>query len=91
MAGKKTSAEKRFEQSEVRRRRNKAIESKVRTSVKKYLESIDKKDQVLALSNLSLLQSEIDKAYTKGVIKWNACARKKSRMANLYNKTFPSS
>lgn len=88
MAVKKTSAKKRHEQSEVRRMHNKAIKSKVHTTVRKYLDSIEKKDQDLAATNLTLLQSELDRANTKGVIKPNACARKKSRMANLYNKTF---
>ena len=47
-----------------------------------------KKDQPLAQEKLKVLHSELDNAYRKGVIKLNACARKKSRMAVLYNVTF---
>ena len=88
MAHKKTSAEKRHEQSERRRMRNKAVKSRVRTSVKHFLEAVDKKDQTLAQEKLRVVQSELDNAYRKGVVKRNPCARKKSRMFRLYNKTF---
>jgi small subunit ribosomal protein S20 len=84
----KTSAEKRHAQSEVRRMRNKAVKSRIHTSAKKYLEAVQKKDQDLAQEKLRVLHSELDNAYRKGVIKLNACARKKSRMANLFNVTF---
>jgi small subunit ribosomal protein S20 len=85
---KKTSAEKRHAQSEVRRMRNKAVKSEVHTSVRKYLEAVQKKDQKLALEKLRALESELDNAGRKGVMKANAVSRKKSRMANLYNVTF---
>ena len=88
MSVKKTSAEKRHAQSEVRRMRNKAVKSRVHTSLKKYMEAILKKDQPLAQELLKVLHSELYNAYRKGVIKLNACARKKSRMAVLYNVTF---
>ena len=88
MSVKKTSAEKRHAQSEVRRMRNKAVKSRVHTSLKKYMEAILKNDQPLAQEKLKVLHSELDNAYRKGVIKLNACARKKSRMAVLYNVTF---
>lgn len=68
--------------------RNKAVKSRIHTSAKKYLEAVQKKDQDLAQEKLRVLHSELDNAYRKGVIKLNACARKKSRMANLFNVTF---
>ncbi len=88
MSVKKTSAEKRHAQSEVRRMRNKAVKSEVHTSVRKFLEAVQKKDQKLALENLRALESELDNAGRKGVMKANAVSRKKSRMAKLYNVTF---
>ena len=88
MATKQTSAEKRHAQSEVRRLRNKAVKSRVHTSARKYLDAVQKKDKDLALATLKDLQSELDNAYRKGVIKLNAASRKKRRMYNLYNKTF---
>lgn len=84
----KSSADKRHAQSEVRRMRNKAVKSQVHTSLRKYLEAIQKKDKDLAQTCLKALQSEIDNAYRKGVVKANAASRKKSRMYNLFNNTF---
>lgn len=88
MATKKSSAEKRHEQSEKWRMHNKEVKSRVHTSVRKYLNAIGDKDQAVAKERLTLLQGELDKALKKGVIKQNACSRKKSRMSSLYNKTF---
>lgn len=88
MANKHSSAQKRHRQSEVRRMRNRAVKSRVHTFARKYIESVQKKDKDLALTNLRVLQSELDNAFRKGVIKRNACSRKKSRMFHLYNKTF---
>ncbi len=91
MAGKKSSAEKRHAQSEVRRLRNKAVKSEVHTFVRKYLEAVQKKDQNASLEALKKVQSELDNAQRKGVMKRNAVSRKKSRMFKLYNVTFASS
>lgn len=88
LATKKTSAEKKHAESEVRHLRNKAVKSEVHTSVRKYLEAVQKKDQELALKNLRAVESELDNAGRKGVMKRNAVSRKKSRMARLYNVTF---
>ncbi len=88
MSGMKTSAEKRHAQSEVRRMRNRAVKSRVHTSVRKFMDAVLKKDQTLALEKLKVVQSELDNAYRKGVIKQNPCSRKKSRMFRLYNSTF---
>ena len=88
MSVKQTSAQKRHAESEVRRMRNKAVKSEVHTSARKYLEAIQKKDQKLALEALKALDSELDNAGRKGVMKANAVSRKKSRMAKLYNTTF---
>ena len=85
---KKSSAEKRYAQSEVRRLRNKAVKSEVHTFVRKYMDAVQKKDQKLAEEALKVLNSELDNAGRKGVMKANAVSRKKSRMARLFNVTF---
>ena len=91
MSVKKSSAEKRLAQSEVRRLRNKAVKSEVHTFVRKYMDAVSKKDQNAAAEALKALESELDNAGRKGVMKANAVSRKKSRMANLYNATFVKS
>lgn len=88
MAKNQTSAEKRHRQSEVRRLRNRTSKTRCKNSVKKFLEAIKNQDKTAAASCYDALQSELDTARRKGVIKLNAAARKKSRMMALFNKTF---
>ncbi|MDR3343352.1 MAG: 30S ribosomal protein S20 [Treponema sp.] len=85
MAGKSSSAEKRHRQSEERRIRNKAVKSSVRTSVKKFVVSAQKKEVDEAAAALKDMIKKIDSAARKGIIKKNAAARKKSRMQRLFN------
>ena len=88
MAGKKSSAEKRHAQSEVRRLHNKAIKSTCKTYAKQFVEAVHAKDQKLAEEKLKCLVSELDSARSKGVLTRNAVSRKKSRMMKLYNVSF---
>ena len=90
MAVKKTSAEKRYAQSEVRRLHNKAIKSTCKTYAKQFVEAVMAKDEKLAEEKYKQLQKELDSARSKGVLKRNAVSRKKSRMMNLFNVTFAS-
>ena len=85
---KKTSAEKRHAQSEVRRLHNKAIKSTCRTYAKQFVEAVHSKDKALAEAKLRTLVSELDSARSKGVLKRNAVSRKKSRMMKLFNVSF---
>jgi small subunit ribosomal protein S20 len=97
LAKKKSSAEKRHRQSEERRMRNKAVKSSVRTSVKKFVVLVQKKDKDASASGATASHAEeseaalkdmikkIDTAARKGIIKKNAAARKKSRMQRFYN------
>ncbi|MCL2190917.1 MAG: 30S ribosomal protein S20 [Treponema sp.] len=87
MAKKKSSAEKRHRQSEVRRMQNKAVKSAVRTSVKKFVTLAQKKDTGITESEAALKEMvrKIDTAARKGIIKRNAAARKKSRMQKFFN------
>ena len=88
MAGKKSSAEKRHAQSEVRRLHNKAIKSTCKTYAKQFVEAVHAKDQKLAEEKLKCLVSELDSARSKGVLTRNAVSRKKTRMMKLYNVSF---
>ena len=81
MAVKKSSAEKRFRQSEERRLRNKAVKSSARTCAKKFVAAVQAKDQPLAAETLRLLCKELDTAGRKGILTRNAVSRKKSRQS----------
>jgi small subunit ribosomal protein S20 len=85
LAKKLSSAEKRHRQSEDRRIRNKAAKSGVRSSAKKLVLLVQKKDAAQAETALKEMIKKIDTAAGKGIIKKNAAARKKSRMQRLYN------
>ena len=81
----RSSAEKKHRQSEERRKRNKAVKSSVRTSVKKFVILTRKKETGEAEVTLKEMIKKIDSAARKGIIKKNAAARKKSRMQRLFN------
>lgn len=90
MAKKKSSAEKRHRQSEIRRVQNKAAKSAVRTSVKKFLALAHRKglsQDGIDESGAALREmvKKLDTAARKGIIKKNAAARKKSRMQRFFN------
>lgn len=88
MATKKSSAEKRYEQSEKHRLHNKAIKSECKTYVKHFVVAVHDKNKDSAAAALKTLYSKLDSARSKGVLKRNAVSRKKSRMAKLFNVTF---
>jgi small subunit ribosomal protein S20 len=75
------SAEKRIRQTVMRRARNHAATTHLRTSVKKYRLA----DAAEKAKALPATYSEIDLAWKKGVIHRNAAARYKSRLAKKAN------
>ncbi|MFO8088416.1 MAG: 30S ribosomal protein S20 [Desulfatiglandaceae bacterium] len=75
------SALKRARQSEVRRLRNKAYKTKVRTAVKMVRGATPEK----AAEQLSATISVIQKTASRGVIHRNQAARKISRLTRLVN------
>jgi len=85
LAVKKSSAEKRYRQSEERRLRNKAAKSAVRTSVKRFVTLVQSKESAEAETALKEMIKKLDTAAGKGIIKKNSVARKKSRMQRLFN------
>lgn len=75
------SALKRARQSEVRRLRNKAYKTKVRSAVKTVRGATPEK----AAEQLSVTVSVIQKTASRGVIHRNQAARKISRLTRLVN------
>lgn len=80
------SAKKRILVTETKTARNKAIRSKVKTSIKKVFAAIDAGDKEAAAAALKAATVEIDKACTKGVYHKNNAARKVSRLSKAVNK-----
>ena len=80
------SAKKRIEVTAVRTAKNKAIKSKVKTSIKKVDAAIAANDKAAAEAALVVATSEINKATSKGVYHKNNASRKVSRLATAVNK-----
>lgn len=80
------SAKKRILVNETKAARNKAIRSKVKTSVKKVDAAIEAGDKAAAQAALLAATSELNKATTKGVYHKNTSSRKISRLTKAVNK-----
>lgn len=85
MAKNQSSAEKRWQQSEKRRIRNKRVKSELRSDAKKVVVAVQGKDKSAAETALKAMMKDIDTAASKGIVKKNAAARKKSRLQRLVN------
>ena len=81
------SAEKRERQNSVRRMRNRAAKSTMRTAIKKFEAAVVSNDKDTAASALALSLQLLDSTASKGIIHQNTASRKKSRMARALNKT----
>lgn len=71
------SAKKRARQNEVRRNRNMAHRSKLRTFMKKVRTAIANKDKDTAVESYKLFVPIIDRASNRGIIHKNKAARHK--------------
>ena len=80
------SALKRAKQNDLRRLRNKAVKTRVKSVVKDVRLAIDQNLQEDASQKLEMAKSAIDKAAKKGVITKQTAARKVSRLAKQVNK-----
>ncbi len=80
------SSEKRARQTEVRRLRNRANMSAMKTAVKKVLDAVQKKDFSEMSTLLRNAQSIIAKTRQKGSIHKNNMARRISRLNAFVNK-----
>lgn len=75
------SALKRMRQSEKRRLRNMSYRSKVKTAIKKYLRSVEDKQQE-ASGLLSEAASLLHKGVSKGIFHRNTAARTIARLSS---------
>jgi small subunit ribosomal protein S20 len=74
------SALKRIRQSEKRTDRNRDRISKIKTFIKKFVNSLESGN---AASMFSVAQSEIQKGVSKGVLHKNTASRKVSRLSKM--------
>ena len=72
---------KRNKQTDAAHERNKAVKSKLKTSVRKFREAVDAGDRDTATTLLKDAGRALDKAASKGVIHRNQAANRKSAMA----------
>ena len=79
------SAVKRARQNELRRVRNKATKTRIKSIVKDVRISVKEASGEESKVNLNTAQSVIDKASKKGVIHKRTAARKISRLTKLAN------
>ena len=79
------SAAKRHRQSERRRIRNRAVRSRVRSSIKKFLVAVEANNQDTAVEQLKSVTTQLDSATGKGVYHKNTAARTKSRLTHKLN------
>ncbi|MEW6524707.1 MAG: 30S ribosomal protein S20 [Bacillota bacterium] len=75
------SALKRVRQAQVRRERNRATISAVRTAIRRFREAVASKDQELSGQAFRKAVRTIDRAAARGYIHKNAAARRKSRLS----------
>ncbi|HVU87896.1 MAG TPA: 30S ribosomal protein S20 [Pirellulales bacterium] len=75
------SAKKRLRQNVVRRARNRATRSLLKTEVRKVREAVAEADAEKAGAALREAAKKLDKAAARGVIHGNAAARIKSRLS----------
>ena len=74
------SQKKRNRQTIRRTERNRALRSELRTRRKNALAAADSGDAAAADEALRIAQVKIDKAVTKGILKKNTAARRKSTL-----------
>ncbi len=72
---------KRNRQNLVRRQRNKAVRSMLRTYRKRFFEAVESGDRQLAEEAYRVAARHFDQAVSKGVIHANKAANNKSRLA----------
>ena len=76
---------KRNKQNEVRRERNKAVRSSLKTSQKKVEAAVADGDAQAAQDHAREASKALDKAASKGVVHKRTAARRKSRLARAAN------
>ena len=72
---------KRIKTNEIARKRNVAVKSALKTSVRRFRTAADAGDKEAAATALQVASKALDKAASKGVIHKNQAANRKSGMA----------
>ncbi len=81
------SAEKRVRQNVKRELRNRRTKSMLKTSIRRFEESLQGGDMEEAKVTLNAAVRQIDRACTRGVVHKNTAARKKSRLSRIFNQS----
>ncbi len=81
------SAEKRVRQNVKRELRNRRTKSMLKTSIRRFEESLQSGDIEEAKVTLKAAVRQIDRATTRGVVHKNTAARKKSRLSRIFNQS----
>lgn len=80
------SQKKRIKTNEIRRQRNKAVKSELRTYVRNFRTAVAEGDNVKAIELAKTANRALDKAVSKGVIHANQAANRKSAISLTVNK-----
>jgi small subunit ribosomal protein S20 len=80
------SAKKRLRQSLVRRGRNRAAKSSIKTAIKRLQASVQAKEFDAARAQLTSIYKLLDQTASKGVIHVNKASRTKSRLTQYVKK-----
>lgn len=80
------SAKKRVITSAKRRENNNVIETRTKTSVKKFVKEVSLGNKEEAKEKYNVAVKNIDKAVSSGLMHPNKAARQKSRLAKMKNK-----
>ena len=80
------SAKKRLRQSLVRRGRNRAAKSSIKTAIKRLQASVQAKEFDAARTQLTSIYKLLDQSASKGVIHVNKASRTKSRLTQYVKK-----
>lgn len=81
------SAEKRVRQNIKRELRNRRTKSMLKTSIRRFEESLQSGDVEEAKVKLNAAVRQIDRAAARGVVHKNNAARKKSRLSRIFNQS----
>ena len=79
------SAKKRTRVTETKTEQNRFYKTRVKTEVKKFLAVVESGDKAAATALFPETCSVIDSAVTKGVVKKNTAANKKSKLSKKLN------
>ncbi|MDO5094247.1 MAG: 30S ribosomal protein S20 [Propionibacteriaceae bacterium] len=80
------SQKKRIKTNEIRRQRNKAVKSELRTYVRNFRTAVAEGDNEKAVELAKIANRALDKAVSKGVIHANQAANRKSAISLTVNK-----